>query len=43
MTLDQLQQNKLALYQSKVLLVNAATKDTDSKIVQYSATYGNQS
>jgi hypothetical protein len=43
MNLDQFQQTKLALYQSKVLLVSAATKDSNSKIVHYSATYGNQS
>jgi hypothetical protein len=41
--LDQYQQNELARYNQKVLLIGAATKDANAKIVQYSATYGNES
>lgn len=38
--LDQFQQNELAGYGQKLVLLSLATKDADDKIVQYSTTYG---
>ena len=38
--LDQFHQNELALYNAKDLLIIAATKDANTKIIQYSATNG---
>ena len=40
--LDQFHQNDLARYTKKVLLVSAATKDANGKIIQYSSTFGNE-
>lgn len=40
--LDQFHQTELARYTKKVLLVSAATKDANGKIIQYSSTFSNE-
>ena len=39
LAIDQVQQNEIAKYNTKLLFVSVATKDADGKIVQYSDTY----
>ncbi len=38
--LNQFQQNEIARYNQKLLLMGAVTKDAEGKVIQYSATYG---
>ena len=40
--LDQFHQTELARYTKKVLLVSAATKDANGKIIQYSSTFSSE-